>query len=580
MGLVAAAGTVIGAAFFTSRKSPPSPLPARERILVAPLENRTGDSRIDPLGEMAADWIAQGLQETGLVEVINPLTAVISRRRVEGQSLGTGLARAGALAQSAGAGSVLWGAVYRLGDSLVFRAQVSDVATGTMRVALEPVAANAADPRDGVERLRMQVAGALAAQLDRRVSSVTDATAKPPTLEAYREYALGLEEFQHEEAGGRDAIPHFAAASRIDTTFYAPLVWLVFGYGNRGQQKQSDSIIAILAAHRERLAPLDRYALDVFEAKARQDWNGQLKAELEAARLSPGSEWSYNAGLDLLDRARPREALGYLRQVDAENGWAREWSSYWANLTQAQHWLGEYREELAAAERFRAVSPESRAARAIEARAMIGLGRSVEVEAQARALLAASPPSTESPIVGLNLLADEFAAHGYPAAARRLFELIVDWPASPRGQAWAEGRSPDDATSRSLRSTVALALYGLGRWSEARIMFDQLLVSDSTNIGLRFRATLAAVRDGDQMAAEDFTRSLSVAETRGFLGADYLRAQLALVMGDTVAVLRHLRSAASISRGVRYRFNIHRESDWQTVRDDPRFQVLIRPPDR
>ena len=143
--------TLVAAAFLTSRTPSSTPPLRRERVLVAPLENRTGDSRLDALGEMAADWIAQGLQATALVDVVDPLSAIASRRRVEGEALGAGLTRAGTLARAAGAGSVVWGAVYRSGDSIFFRAQVSDVAAGKLRVALEPVAASAGDPRTGVD---------------------------------------------------------------------------------------------------------------------------------------------------------------------------------------------------------------------------------------------------------------------------------------------------------------------------------------------------------------------------------------------------------------------------------------------
>jgi hypothetical protein len=95
---------------------------------------------------------------------------------------------------------------------------VSDVTAGKLRVALEPVAASAVDPRTGVERLRQQVAGGLAAQHDHRVASVSDPTGRPPTLEAYREYALGLEKFAREGPEAGEAIPHLAAATRLDTT--------------------------------------------------------------------------------------------------------------------------------------------------------------------------------------------------------------------------------------------------------------------------------------------------------------------------------------------------------------------------
>jgi len=82
VGVAALAVALVGAAFLTSRTpSPAAPL-RRERVLVAPLENRTGDSRLDALGEMAADWVAQGLQETALVDVVDPLSAIASRRRV------------------------------------------------------------------------------------------------------------------------------------------------------------------------------------------------------------------------------------------------------------------------------------------------------------------------------------------------------------------------------------------------------------------------------------------------------------------------------------------------------------------
>ena len=585
VGVAALAVTVLAAAFLTSRKESSTPPLRRERVLVAPLENRTGDSRLDALGEMAADWIAQGLQETALVDVIDPLSAIASRRRVEGEALGTGLTRADTLARAAGAGSVVWGAVYRSGDSIIFRAQVSDVAAGKLRVALEPVAASAGDPRAGVERLRQQVAGALAAQLDRRVSSVSDPTGRPPTLEAYREYALGLEKFPREGSGAREAIPHFAAATRLDTTFYSPWVWLNFAFDGVGQDEQRDSVIGLLAAHRTRLVPLDRYALDSFEAGARGDWDGVVKAEIEAARLSPGSEWSFNVGLDLVNEGRAREALPYLRQVDPEHGWAREWLNYWTLLADAYHMAGEYREELAAVKRFSALNPQSRIPRFYQARALLSVGRSNESDVQVRALLASPAAREERPLTEPFMLGTEFAAHGLTAEARHVFELIRAWPRTPAGLAWADGRAPDDSSRRRLAYDVALALYELGRWDEARVIFEQMAAVETTDVGFRFLATLAAVHEGDRAPAAAFARWLSDAEARGPLMSrwttvtpDYLRAELAVVMGDTAAALRHLQALRAARFGpLELLLGIHSSSDWQALRDDPRVQALLRP---
>ena len=58
----------------------------------------------------------------------------------------------------------------------------------------------------------------------------------------------------------------------------------------------------------------------------------------------------------------------------------------------------------------------------------------------------------------------------------------------------------------------------------------------------------------------------------------YLRAQLAVVMGDTAAALRHLQAVRAARSGPMELFlGIHGSSDWQALRDNPRVQALIRP---
>src|SRR5256884_1262910 len=47
------------------------------------LENHTGDPTLDNVGHMAADWVTQGLAQTGLVEVV-PSVSVMSSSRTPG----------------------------------------------------------------------------------------------------------------------------------------------------------------------------------------------------------------------------------------------------------------------------------------------------------------------------------------------------------------------------------------------------------------------------------------------------------------------------------------------------------------
>src|SRR5437762_2520726 len=53
------------------------------RVVVAVIENHTGDPAFDNLGHMAADWVTQGLAQTGLVEVV-PSMSVMTASRASG----------------------------------------------------------------------------------------------------------------------------------------------------------------------------------------------------------------------------------------------------------------------------------------------------------------------------------------------------------------------------------------------------------------------------------------------------------------------------------------------------------------
>ena len=99
------------------------------RIVVAPLANRTGDTTLASIGEMAADWIARGLTRTAQFEVVDPRTAWMTAKLVDRipRLLRPGEA-AIAIAEETGSGLVVSGSYYRAGDSLRFEVQITDVA--------------------------------------------------------------------------------------------------------------------------------------------------------------------------------------------------------------------------------------------------------------------------------------------------------------------------------------------------------------------------------------------------------------------------------------------------------------------
>src|SRR6184192_2430898 len=117
------------------------------RVVVAVIENHTGDPSLDNVGHMAADWVTQGLAQTGLVEVVSSMSvmssSVASGRHGAGHLDAAGLQTLG---RETGAGTVVSGAYYRQADSLRFQVQISAAHDGTVLRALDPVAGPIAQP--------------------------------------------------------------------------------------------------------------------------------------------------------------------------------------------------------------------------------------------------------------------------------------------------------------------------------------------------------------------------------------------------------------------------------------------------
>jgi serine/threonine-protein kinase len=116
------------------------------RVAVAGFEDLSGDPSLASLGHLAADWITQGLAQSGAVEVV-PAT-------------GAGHLDAAAiqeLAARTGAGTVVSGSYYTSGDSVWFQLQIIDAERGTVQRVVEPVGGPARAPLRGAEAVRARV---------------------------------------------------------------------------------------------------------------------------------------------------------------------------------------------------------------------------------------------------------------------------------------------------------------------------------------------------------------------------------------------------------------------------------------
>src|SRR5438552_2976682 len=555
----------------------------QRRVVVAVIENHTGDPALDNLGHMAADWVTQGLAQTGLVEVV-PSMSVMTAALASGQHGPGHLDAAGlrALGRETGAGTVVWGAYYRQADSVRFQIQISAAADGTVLRALGPVAGPLAQPLTAVEALRQRVMAVLATLFDSRLSRWATTASQPPNFQAYQEFIAGLDRFVQFDMRG--AIAHFERASAVDTTFRLPLIFAANAHMNLGEFAAADAIGHALEPHAGRLALLDRSYLAWVLATCRGDAVEALRAARGMANLAPASETLYLVAEDAMAPNRPREAVNALMALGPDRGFTHGWWVYWYDLTTALHQLGDHRRELKQALEGARRFPDNPQVLTTQIRALAALGRAEEVTRRLAASVNLPPSQGWTPADALLLAAVELRAHGHPTEGDTVLAQARDWLAT---------RPPAEVASEPHRYRVALVSYTAGRLDDARREFERLAArrgpgrSDSL-------AAAAVMGDGwDQMdylgylgaiAARQGNREQALRVDSALAGVKrpYIfgrhavwRARIQALLGEREGAVALLRDA--FAQGYPHAHALHVDLAFEALRDYAPFQELVKP---
>src|SRR5947209_6641723 len=290
--------------------------------------SHAGDGSLDNVGHMAADWVTQGLAQTGLVEVVSSMS-VMKSSVAPGEHGHVHLDAAGiqTLGRETGAGTVVSGAFYRQADSIQFQVQISAAKDGTVLRALEPVAGPIAQPLVAVEAVRQRVMATLATLFDTRLSSWAKTAGQPPTFAAYQEFIQGLDRMVQFDSRG--AIQHFRRAAHEDTTFRLPLIFAAHEHMDLGEYATADSIAHAVERAPGRLAPLDQHYLTWVLVQSRGDRQRALETAREMAVMAPNSETLWLVAQCALALNRPRETITALTTLGPDRGLFRGWSVDW-----------------------------------------------------------------------------------------------------------------------------------------------------------------------------------------------------------------------------------------------------------
>jgi len=528
-------------------------------VAISVFENKTGDPKLDPIGSMAAERIMQGLKQVGLFYV----APMPSAEAVAAASKGKDKLRA--LADLTKAGKIVHGDYYLQKEDIQFHAWVEDMAAKTNLLAFEPASGPMADPAAALEPLRLKLMGGLAGIFDPGMQETFSFLKEPPNFEAYREYIEGARAFGRYDF--QRAIEHFLRAADRDPKLRVAEMFAAVAYTNLGENAKADELTQKVEKSRADLSSMERLVLDWLQAYLQGDYETDLRVAREIVSFSRTQLWMYVNGLYAVWSNYPREAVSVLSRYDPYAPTYTDWTpSFWGVLTTAHHMLGNHKQELKEARRGRKQFPERLWMLVNEVDALAALGRIKDLQNLFEESKTLPPQSGYSPGSIILDAGRELRAHGYKEDSIRVLNQALQW---------FESRPAQEKASVGNRYSQATTLYILGRWAEARTLFEGLHGDVPANIGYLGYLGSIAVRLGDKDVALKVTQQLEE-DKRPYLfgGPTFWRARIAALLGDKEGAVNLLRQATK--QGYAYP-SLHLCEDFESLADYPPYVQLMKP---
>jgi tetratricopeptide (TPR) repeat protein len=521
---------------------------------------------LDPLGQMAADWVSRGLMQLPALEIVSAERTRLGLESSPGARKGSGES-ARELGRAVKAGTVVGGAYYQQGDSIWFHARFMDTSTGRLLPAPDPVGSPRTEPLLGVEALLHTVAGALMHQRVPAVAGFAELLdQRPPSYAAYSAFLEGADLFV--EHAWQASFQRFLDAYRADTTYLTPLIAAATAAMNMGRRATADSLLAVAEPGRERLATNDAFMFDMNRAALRGDRREQLRLARAQLVRYPGSGYEYIAAVTELNMNHPAAAAALLEQVRESNARVR---SFWQELARAHHERGDHRAELRVAREAAELFPGEIWPLQLQAWALAALGRTRQLERHLAGIERID--SVGFPVAAwyFNNTARELEVHGHAEAAHRLRE---------RALRWIRSRPLEERALASFRWVEAWTLFDLGRHPEVLDIVQPLLREQPGNLQFVALRGMVAAALGDRAAVAEARASiisLGAANPWARGRTERLLAFMAAQQGDAAEAVRLLRQA--IRLGDLPDASLHRmqAGELRPIRHDPALRALLEP---
>jgi tetratricopeptide (TPR) repeat protein len=526
------------------------------RVVVAPLENRTGDPTLDMVGMMAADLIVQRFTETGAAEAV-PMEA----GQAEGGSQVLRFAR------EQGVALTLSGASYLDGETLRLQARLVEVATGDLIYAFEPVTAARDAATDAINALGERVLAAVAAHVNNPLIDISVMT-PPASFEAFQ----ALERWEEMlGAGNPEAIKHIRRALELDPGFHWARIEAVWDHlmRPRPDREGAGRELAAVEEQLDRMTPFEQRYAGYLRSYVDQDWPAALRAIRGLVKRAPNVGW---LKLDLACRAiemnRPAEAVEALETLVGSFFPSHYQSAWWpiAYTTAAYHMMGDFERELEYAnlglERF----PGMAMFFFQKARALAAMGQTRDIETVVAEFLRVQTRGLSAGFL-LGRTAIELREHGYRQASDGMAIRSVEWYET----------HPSAILETSADSwTFGYALGMVGRLDDLEGHVVRLIEAQPNDRNLTGWLAVVTAMKGDEERAKRILRDLPANDDPdGPAWKLYWGAAVEAHLGDSDRAVALL--AEAFSNGVQYDIVALGPEDFQPLWDYPPYQEMMKP---
>jgi TolB-like protein len=251
------------------------------RLVVAPLQNVSGDPSWDSWSTIAVEEISRAVERTGVVDVV-PWTVVLDVIRTRGDT-----ATVATLASETNATYAVAGTIARAGPEVRFAALIQDAGGGGLSTRIEPVTGPPDSLAALIRDVGARVAAALVAELDPDRPAWTASERLAPSPEVLEHYTASLDLFCRGSMEESIAIGDRALALAPD---YVPqLMMNAYAYRNARQPDAADSVLALMEPLRDQMTSAERAEMDLVTAWRDDD---EARALQVGRRHWSGSSWS------------------------------------------------------------------------------------------------------------------------------------------------------------------------------------------------------------------------------------------------------------------------------------------------